>query len=505
MDAFAHILTAAGILFSPGNISLLLASLISGMIVGAIPGLTSTVAIGLLIPFTFAMSKDSAFIMLLAIYCGSMFGGSIPAILMNLPGTPSAFITAIEGHPMTKRGEGPEAIAAAVISSTLGGLGSCIFLVFLSLQLAQIALAFAGPEYATLCLFALAVVLSLTSKSIVKGTISVGLGLLLSTVGVDPTVGVPRFTFGITEILIGIPTIPATIALFCVAEGFRMIERPGNFSAFQGKVQGGMGLAVRQVRRLWRTIVKSTIIGTFIGLLPGTGAVMSSLIAYGEAKRVSKEKDQFGHGVMEGVSASEAANNATTGGALIPMLTLGIPGDVNTLMLMGAMLIHGLIPGPQLFGDQADLVYVIFGTMIVANLLILPIGVRMAPFIARIALLDNRYVVPVILVLAISGPAISYGHIYYFWVSVIAGFFGYLCHKADVPVLGIAMGLILGPILETNFRSALMLSNEGYLIFVTRPISLGFLVASVIILAYGLRRSFAARVAQRAALDAGSP
>jgi len=370
---------AVAIVFSPGTALLLLGGVAAGIIVGAAPGLTSTIAIGLLIPFTFTLTKYSAFTLLLGIYSGSMYGGSIPAVLMNLPGTPTSAVTAIDGYAMSRQGKASQALSISVMASALGGLISCVVLIFLSLQLAFLATAFAGPEYFSLCLFALAVVFSMTGASVLKGLIATGSGLLISTIGLDPVSPFPRFTFGVPEIAIGIPEVPATIGLFCVAEAFRLITEPTRSVVIQAHIKTTVQDIWRDAKLLWRTVLRSGLIGTVVGILPGTGATMASLLAYGEARRVSKQRELFGKGNPEGVAASEAANNAVTSGALIPMLTLGIPGDTNTLMLLGAMLVHGLIPGPALFREELTLVYVIFIVMILANIWILILGLRFAP------------------------------------------------------------------------------------------------------------------------------
>ena len=476
------------ILAQPGNIALVIAATLLGIVVGAIPGLTSTIAIGLLIPVTFNFSSaNSTFILLLGIYCGAMNGGSIPAILLNLPGTPTAAITAIEGYPLTRKGEGGRALGVAAMSSTLGGIISCIFLIFLSLELADVAVLLFAPEYFALTVFALAVTMALASDSVLKGSIGMSFGLLISTIGMDPISPFPRFTFGVPELLIGIPPIPATIGLFCTAEAFRLAGQPGGVARLQKEIPGLL-VAARELPRLWTTIVKSSLFGTFLGILPGVGNVSASLLSYGEAKRKSDHPEEFGKGAIEGVCASEAANNAVTGGSLIPMLTLGIPGETNTLMLLGAMIVHGLVPGPTLFHEETTLVYVIFGTMVVSNLLILPLGVMLSKHVAKIALVHPRYLVPIILVLSITGPSIGYGHIYYFWITLAFGLLGFACLRADFPLLPLAIGLILGPILEEKLRAGLMMSKGSAAIFLTRPISLAFLILSLAAVAYGLWR-----------------
>lgn len=478
---------ALGILLSPQHLLLLVVAVVAGITVGAAPGLTSTMAIGLLVPLTFATTKYAAFILLLGIYSGAIYGGSITAILMNLPGTPTAAITAIEGYPMTKKGEGGLAIGIATLSSTLGGLVSVVFLIFLSPPLANVAILFGPPEYFALGTFALAIVMALSGRSVLKGLVSTALGVLLATVGIDLVAQSPRFTFGITELLIGVPTVPAIIGLFVVSEAFRMAENVTVAGTVQ-KTTVGLRLAYKLLPRLWVTISKSSLIGTFIGVLPGAGALMASYLSYAEAMRVSKSPELFGTGVPEGVSASESANNAVTGGALVPMLALGIPGDTNTLMILGAMIVHGLVPGPTLFREEASLVYVIFGAMILSNLLILPLGLGLARHIAKFALIDRKFLMPTVAVLAITGASIGYGHIYYFWISIIFGLLGYLLLKGDFPLLPIAMALILEPLVERNFRSSMMMPDAGLLLFLSRPITLVLIVMAILVIWFGIRR-----------------
>lgn len=475
MEAFLQALVT---LTAPLHLVLLVSAVTAGIIVGAAPGLTSTMAVGLLIPLTFAMPKEAAFILLLGIYCGAIYGGSITAILMNVPGTPTSVITAIDGYPMTVKGEGGLAISIATISSALGGLISCAFLVFLSTQLATLVIYFGAPDYFSLGVFAMVIVLVLSEGSLLRSVVAGGIGLLLATVGLDPVAGFARFTFDIPELLVGIPEVPAIIGLFCVAEALRLAEA----GDIQGRLQravGGFGAAVRMLPRLASTIVKSGLIGTLIGVLPGIGALAASSFAYAEAKRSAKDPGSFGKGAPEGVCASETANNAVTGGALVPMLTFGIPGDTTTLLILGAMTIQGIAPGPMLFIEETTLIYVIFGAMIASNILLLPLGLGAANYIARISLIPSRYLIPSVAVLAITGAAIGYGHVYYFWIAIIFGIVGYAMQKGGFPVLPLAMGLILGPMIENNLRSAMMLPQASAWMFVQYPVSLGFLLTSL--------------------------
>lgn len=477
MDFFFQ---AALTLLEPVNLLLLFAAVFGGAIVGAAPGLTSTMAIGLLVPITFTMPQETALILLLGVYCGGLYGGAITAILLNIPGSPTAVVTALDGYPMTRRGEGGTAVAVATLASTFGGIISCVVLVFLSLQLSRVIIYFGAPEYMALGIFAAAVVFSLSGNSVLKGFIALCIGFLIATIGIDPTAMHPRFTFGITEIQIGIPEVPAIIGLICVSEAFRMAESAMRAPSSQRSVSG-MGTAFRMLPRLWITIGKSSLLGCFIGILPGIGAMAASYLSYAEARRSSRTPEKFGKGAPEGIAASEAANNAVTGGAMVPVLSFGIPGDTNTLLILGAMTIQGIAPGPTLFREHQDVVYLIFGSLILANLLLLPVGLLLARYIAKAALVPIRYLLPTVAVLAITGASIGYGHIYYFWISVFFGLFGYLLQKADFPLLPVAMALILGPMVERNLRSSLMLPDAGVQLFIDRPVCAGLLVLSVVV------------------------
>ena len=481
------VLSALTILVQPFNLMLLVVSVMAGIIVGAIPGLTPAIAIGILIPFTFAFDSSQAFILLLGIYVGSMYGGSVPAILMNLPGTPSAAVTTLDGYPMTQKGEAGKALGISILSGTIGGIISCVLLIFLAPPLARVALQFGGPEYFSLCIFAIVVVFVFSSPSLALGIIAACLGILLSTVGVDPITPFPRFTFGMSELAIGLPLVPATVGLFCVAEAFRMLERPNESISTETRFTGMMK-TIAGLPKLIPTITRSSLVGVGVGILPGTGATVASYLAYNVQRLFSRHKEQFGKGSEEGVAASESANNASTGGTMIPLLSLGIPGDINTLLLIGAMFVHGLVPGPALFRDEAELVHVIFGTMVLANVLILILGFAFTGWVSKIAAVPKRYLATAIILISIAGPAVAYGHVYYFWLTVAFGIIGYVCQRANVPVLAVAMGMILGPILESNFRSALMLPGADFSMFFLRPLSGAFLCITIVVLGYAVWR-----------------
>ena len=490
---FADLTWASMYLMNPVHIGMLIGAVLLGIVVGAAPGLTSTMAIGLLIPLTFGFSKYVSFILMLGIYCGAIYGGSITAILFNIPGTPTSAITAIDGYPLSRKGQGGKALGVATLSSTLGGLLSCVVLITLSTYLAKLAIEFGPAEYLTLTVFALCIVFSLATESILKGMASAGLGLMLGCIGMDPIAQSPRFTFGCFELMVGIPMVPATIGMFCVAEVFRIAENPDLKLKKQSSISG-LNVAFSLFPKIWKTILKSSGIGILIGTLPGTGAMMASFLAYTEAKRTSKKPEEFGDGAIEGVSASESANNAVTGGAMVPLLSLGIPGDPNTLMILGAMTVQGLIPGPILFNEEGQLLYVIFGSLILSNILILPAGLFLSGYFAKAAQINRKYLMPIVAVLSIAGASIGYGHIYYFWVAIIFGIIGYFLQKGGFSVLAVTLALMLCPTMERYMRALFMMpGNEGFFLLL-KPIPVVFLILTLFVFILGVYKNVKNRV-----------
>lgn len=465
--------------FQPVNFIIMCIGVFAGIIFGAIPGLTATLAISLLIPFTFGMPPIPSLVLLLGIYCGGIYGGSITAILIRAPGTPGAAATVLDGYPLTKKGKGGEAVGVATIASGFGGLLSAIIMIFLSPQISKVALQFSGPEYFALAIFGLSIIFSISGKNVVKGMISGLLGLIFGTVGMDLIMPLPRFTFGQPSLMTGMPLLPAVIGLFALAEVFRMVES----TEVMGKITEKINRIVpewKDLKKLGSIFVKSSIIGTFIGALPGAGANIASFVSYNEAKRMSKNPEEFGTGIYEGVAASEAANNAVTGGALIPMLTLGIPGDAVTAVLLSALTIQGYQPGPLLFKEHMNIVYPIFAAMIMANIIMVIQGLTGARFIAKIASVPKTYLVPAIAIFAIVGAFASSGNIFDIWVTIFFGLLGYILEKYEFPVAPIALAIILGPLAEVSLRQSLIFSKGDPMILINRPIS-GVLIVIAIL------------------------
>lgn len=461
-----------------------------GIIIGSLPGLTATMGVALILPVTFGMEPVTGILLLIGVYFGAVYGGSITAILINTPGTPASAATAIDGYAMSKKGLAHKALTISTVSSAIGGTLSIIVLIFVAPQLANFALKFGAPETFALAVFGISIISSIAGKSMVKGLIAGLTGLLIATIGIDPIGGFPRFTFGNINLSSGISLIPIMIGLFAASEAFRSM---GNIFSKQRLI-----IKVEKVKLKWvefkiliGTILRSGGIGTFIGMIPGAGGDIAAFVAYNEAKRFSKNKEEFGNGSMKGVAAPEAANNGVTGGAMIPLLTLGIPGDAVTAVLLGALMVQGIQPGPMLFENNGPIVYTLFVGMLVANLLILVLGLFGIKLFTKILLIPTAILTPIILVLCVVG-AYSLGNNYFdVIVMFIAGVIGFFLLRYDFPVSPIILGVILGPMMESNFRRSLVMSQGDFSIFYTSPIALVILIIAVITLCAPLVSKFA--------------
>ena len=459
------------VLLDPTLLLSLVAGSLLGIAIGAIPGLTATLAIALLLPLTYQLSAASAIVMMVGIFTGGLYGGSIAAIALSIPGAPANAMTMLDGHAMALRGRAGTAIGIATFSSVVGGLAGGVVLVLFSPQLARMALRFQSPEMFALVVLALVAVATVSRESLAKGMAATVIGLMLSTIGIDPLVPVPRFTLGSVNLLVGLPLIPVVIGH----------EHP---SARSDGVFGWW----REVRRVgWKPFVKNSVIGTSVGALPGAGAAMAAFFAYSEARRSSPEPERFGKGAPEGIVAPEVANNAVTGGALIPLLALGIPGDAVTAVILGGLVIHGITPGPQLFAETADLIAPLFAAYFASYLLILVFGLTLLPLYARITRVPRSILFSAIAPLAVVAAFTSERTTFAIYVAVGIGALGYVLRRLGYPVIPVLLGLILGPMLESNFRRALILSEGDPLIFISSPISVGLLLAAAGFLLYVVR------------------
>jgi len=479
---FDLLLSAFGkVLFDPINFLFVFIGVTAGIIVGALPGLTATMGVALLIPFTFGLDPVRGLLMLLGIFSGGIYGGSISAILIGIPGTPSAAATVLDGHPLSKKGLAGKAIGIATIASFFGGTMGALTMSFLSPQIARIALKFGPPEFFALAFFGLGIIITVSGKSILKGLISGVFGLMITTIGFDPLSGCPRLTFDSTELLGGVTFIPALIGLFGYSQVFQGIEKILVLPSVKSELKNIIP-KLNEIKSVLKTMIKSSLMGTFIGAVPGTGCDIAAFVSYGEARRSSKNPEKFGTGILEGVAAPESGNNAATGGAMIPMLTLGVPGDAVTAVLMGALTIHNFQPGPLLFRDHPEVVYPIFAGMILAQFLMLGVGLCGARFFARIINLDRRIMTPIIFLLCIVG---SYAMRFSFFdvgVSLIIGIIAYFMNYYGFPGSPILLALILGPMVEQNLRRSLIISHGDPLIFITRPISAAFILIGIFVI-----------------------
>lgn len=449
-----------------------------GIVVGALPGLSVAMGVAIMLPFTYGMEPLNGLLLLSGIFFGGVYGGSITAILLRIPGTPAAAATAMDGYAMTRRGEAGQALGVAVVSSVTGGIVSVLVLIFLAPMLAGFALRFSAAESFALAVFGLSIISSISGGSVLKGLLAGFAGLLIATVGMDPVVGLPRFTGGMSE-LFTVPFIPIMIGLFAAAEAFKMLSESGR--AAEVKTVIGRILPSREnMRKIWGTMLRSSGLGTAIGVIPGAGSDIAAFVSYGEAKRFSKEPEQFGKGSVQGVAAAEAGANGCTGGAMLPMLTLGIPGDAVTAIMLGALTLQGLQPGPRLFQENGDLVFMLFAGLLLCYVLLLVMALGSLRFVARMVQIPKSVLMPVIMVLAVAGAYAIGNSMFDVGVMLVAGVAGYLMLKAGIPASPMVLGLVLGPMAESNFRRALTLSDGSYDFLYTRPIT-AFLLALAVL------------------------
>ena len=460
-----------------------------GLVVGAMPGLTISLGMVLLLPLTFGMDSIPAMSLLLGLFVAGMTGGSYSAILINIPGTPSASATGLDGHPLAQAGQAGKALGVAVISSFSGGMFSLGCLVLSAPLIARFALKFGAAEQFALITLGLTLICGFAGQSMVRGLISGALGLILTTVGQDPLMGTPRFTFGTVDLQAGVSFIPAMIGLFAVPQIIQGMckDAAGIIPAFKAGLTG-MLPSWRELRGLARSILAGSAIGTGVGSIPGTGGPIAVFLAYDAARRISRQPEAFGKGSMEGVAAPEAANNGVTGGALVPMLTLGIPGDPITAILLGALIIQGLAPGPLLFKEHSEFVYGVFWAMLLANVVTLVVALGSVRWIVQVLRIPQRVLIPAIAVLCVVG---SYGIRNTFFDSVVMltfGVIGYLMLRYRFPAVPMIIGLVLGPDLEEQFRLSLVISAGDPLVFLRQPISAVFLsITALVFLAPALR------------------
>ena len=468
-----------GLILDPFNFFLIFCGVLIGVVVGALPGLSSPMAVALMLPFTVGLDPIPAIAMLSALYCAGTFGGSITAILINAPGAPPAVATAFDGYPMAKRGEAGRALGMAAVSSVAGGIFSLIVFLVATPLLAKAALSFRPPEYFALAVFALSMLASISGKSSVRNLIAGAAGVLISTVGIHLTTGVERFTFGFTDLTDGIHFVPVLIGLFAVGE---LLNQSQALNVVLDRITS---VVIRLPSRadfikVKGTILRSSLLGTFIGILPAEGSTVAAIMGYNEAKRWSKTPEEFGHGAIEGVAGPEAANNAAAGGAMVPTLALGIPGSGTTAVILVALIMHGFRPGPYLMNQPPHFIYAIFGAMLIANLMFFVLGLAGAKVFSRITLIPRTLLWPSVFVFSMIGSYSFSSSLFDVWVMLISGIVGFVMLRHGFGPAPLVMGLILGQLVEESLSQSMIMFDNNWLQFFESPIVVMFFVLTML-------------------------
>lgn len=476
---------ALGHLFTLENLLFVNLGVFIGILFGAIPGMSANLGVTVFLPFTFTLGTVPALLLLCGIFFGANFGGSITAILINTPGTNGACATLLDGYPLAQKGHPLKALDMSLVASTFGGLVSALALLLFSPQISRVAMSFGAPEYFALALFGLSIIASVSGKSILKGLVSGSLGMLLATVGIDSVSGVNRFTFGNVKMLNGIKMIAVLLGVYAVAQMIARVaglEQSGSAGTLEGTDHKTDRLTRQEAAAMVPTMAKSSIIGTVIGAIPGTGSAIAAYISYNEAKRRAKPEEKFGEGELKGIAAPEAGNNGATASCLIPLLTLGIPGDAVAATLMGAFTMHGLVVGPKLFETSGPLVYAIMIGAILAQIVMFFQGRYLMPLFVKITHIPQELLTALLMVICCAGAFAIANSAFEVYVMLVFGAVAYFMNKFGFPPVPIVLGMVLGPIAESNLRNALALSNGSWLIFFKRPICLAFIVLTFVLI-----------------------
>jgi len=496
-----HLLNGFLIVIQPMNILMMLIGAVLGMIIGIVPGIAGPMGVALLIPFTFTLEPIQGILIMLTLYVTCTYGGSITAILFKIPGEPPSIVTTFDGYELAKKGEAGKALGTAIFSSCLGGIFGVIVLMITAPQLSALALKFGDAEYFAIAILGMSVCAGVGRGSPLKNVLSAMAGLFLATWGLHEATGSQRFTFGSTGLLMGITFVPAVLGLFAVGEVFEEVEAIfSNNGEKKQKLQQKVKLGLppwKDIYRMKWLYLRSALIGSFLGTLPGVGGTAASFFGYSEAMRWSKHPEKFGTGIIEGVAAPETANNAACGGAMVPLLTLGIPGSAVTAVMIGAFMIHGIRPGPMMIYQQPDLVYAIFCGLLLANLLIIVGGIIGVRYLVKALEIPYSKVGPSILLFCVIGAYALNNSIADVWITFAFGIVGYLMRKFGYGLAPMVLGMILGPLCETSLMRAMIVSDYDPMVLVTRPISGSVLALSALSFSYPFVRDFLARRRQR--------
>ena len=484
-------------LLEPGVLSFLLLGVFCGLIVGSIPGLNENIAFAVFIPFSFSLAPTYALALMVGVYCAAAVGGAMPAVMIKVPGTASAVLTAVDGNAMVRRGKANTALSIAIFSSVFGGLSSALVLLFFAPVLADVALRFGYVENFALCVLGIAAVVGMLEKNVIKGILSAFFGLLVATVGLSLVTGYPRFTFGITNFYEGVPFVPLLIGLFGISAALELAEevfqerRMNKAISELPRIVGSLFPGKALIKRLLPTWCNAAAIGNVIGVLPGAGMLMAIYIAYNQAsgRYRRKYKDDpdaiaWGEGTPEGIAAPEAANNAVVASSMVPLLSLGIPGNSVSALFIGALMIHGMVPGPLLFINHPDIAWMIMVSFVAANIVMGPFAIFVAKYISGMVYrLPKQVMVPTIALLCLTGAYADGNSLFNVGVALAAGLVGYIFRKVDIPHAPIILALVLGQKLEDSLANSLSVSEGNWLIFVdpvNHPISFGLMMVSFV-------------------------
>jgi len=472
------IVQAFQIFLSVDNLIVVFLGVLIGTIVGAIPGMTTPMGVALVLPFTFTMHPVTGILLLLGVYKGGLYGGSITAILIKAPGTPAASCTVLDGFPMSQKGEARRALDIALYSSCFADFVSNISLILFTGILATFALRFGPPEFFTLIVFSLTIIAGVSGDSLAKGIMSACFGLILATVGLDIIYGTNRFVFNEVELMAGLSFIPVLIGLFALPEILNQFTIKVERRVRTGMLAGN-GASFADFKRCFKSVLKGSLIGVVLGAIPGIGGSPSAFLSYSEAKRTSRHPETFGKGEIEGVAAAEAGNNGVAGATMIPLLALGVPGDVITAVILGAFMIHGLRPGPLMFEQNLSLIYAIFMGIMLSSAYLFVIGKISIKAISKIANIPNNILYPGVLILCIYGSYAINTNVFDVLVMFIIGILGFIMLRLNIPAAPFLIAFILGPLLEDNFRQALLMSQGTPVIFFRNEICIVFWILTV--------------------------
>lgn len=478
------------LVLTPSGIFAAISGVVLGIVFGAIPGLTATLGIALLLPVTFLMAPQEGMIMLSGVYAGAIFGGSISAILLNTPGTPASIVTAWEGHAMARRGEAPEALGIAAVASGIGGLVSAVVMLLATAPLARIALAFGPAEYVALVIFSLVIVSIMLPTPLIANAAGCAIGLALATVGLDPVTGAPRFTFGIFQLYGGLDLVALLIGFFCMTQGLVLakeaildVRRP----AVRFSEASRLSVVMKTLMTRVPTLARSSAIGSFLGILPAIGPETTPLVAHALERRFARRGERFGEGSRQGLAAAECSMNANVGGSLIPLLALGIPGSGAAAVFVGALILHGLRPGPVMFMEQPTIIYAFFTGFIFVNLFIIVFGLYGARYFALTLRIPKAVLAAFVCFFSIFGTYAIGNSLFNVWIMFGATAFAFLLALVSIPILPVVLGLILGGLFEQNLVILVRITRAPSDLL-THPVAIGILAVTVIVLVAGLAR-----------------